>query len=258
MNIPNFETIRKSTTAFLTEHSSAIMVTIGLAGMGTAIVMSAEATPKAMLLIEEEKKAKQVDNLTPVETVKTVWKCYAPTAAVAVLSSACIIGANKVDARKRAALATAYSLSEEALREYHDKTVEMIGEKKEQAIRDSIDKDHVDRKPPVNTEVIITERGNTLCLDSMTGRYFKSDIDELRRIENELNRMILNEGYISLNDYYYEIGLDATEVGEELGWNVDKGYMSLSFSSQLTKDQTPCLVVSFGNRPVMKYYAMND
>lgn len=254
MKLLKIEHARKAALAFITEHSSEIMVTIGITGMVTAIVMSAEATPKALRLIEEEKENLNAEKLTPVETVQTVWKCYAPTVAVAALSAGCIIGANKIDANKRAALATAYSLSENALREYHAKTIEMVGEKKEQAIRDAIDKDHVDNNPPVSREIIITEKGNTLCYDDLSGRYFTSDIDELRRIENELNRRMLSENYISLNDYYYEIGLDATKLGDELGWNVCKSSIDLNFSCQLTKDQKPCLVASFTTLPIPNYY----
>lgn len=50
-------------------------------------------------------------------------------------------------AKRTAALATAYKLSETALTEYKEKVVETIGEKKEQLVRDKIDKDHIDKDP---------------------------------------------------------------------------------------------------------------
>ena len=52
-----------------------------------------------------------------------------------------------------------------------------------------------------------------------------------------------DEMYISLNEFYYAIGLDGIKVGEDLGWNIDTGYIELDFSSQLAKDDTPCLVI---------------
>ena len=88
----------------------------------------------------------------------------------------------------------------------------------------------------------------------MFGRYFKSDIDALKKIENELNRRMFSESYISLNDFYYEVGLDGVDAGEDLGWNIDKGYIDLDFSSQLSSDGQPCLVVSFNIPPKYEYY----
>ena len=97
--------------------------------------------------------------------------------------------------------------------------------------------------------MIITERGNTLCYDAVSGRYFKSDIDKLKKAANELNRQMRDEMYISLNDFYYEIGLNPVSIGDELGWNIDQGYIDLSFSSQLADDGTPCLVIEYHIAP---------
>ena len=96
-----------------------------------------------------------------------------------------------------------------------------------------------------NPGVIITGDGETLCLDSLSGRPFKSDINKIKTAEVELGARMLDERYVSLNDFYYEIGLDSIGVGEDLGWNIDDGLIELSFSSQVTADGTPCLVVNY-------------
>ena len=71
-----------------------------------------------------------------------------------------------------------------------------------------------------NSQVIVTEKGNTLCRDSISGRYFKSDIDKIKKVVNELNRQLIHQNYISLNEFYYELGLDSTKNGSYLGWNM--------------------------------------
>ena len=60
---------------------------------------------------------------------------------------------------------------------------------------------------------------------------------------NILNRRILSENYCSVNDYYEALGLDPIDVGEELGWNTDDGMIELHYSSQLTVDNQPCVVL---------------
>ena len=231
------------------KHSPEILTGLGIAGMVTTTVLAVQATPKALALMEQQKDELGVDKLHPVEVAKTTWKCYVPAAAVGVVSVACLVGASSVNLRRNAALATAYALSESTLREYQKKVVEEIGEKKEKRVREAVTKDEVDRNPVSNNQVIITGSGDALCYDLACKRYFKSNIDKLRKVENELNMRLRNENYISLNEFYSEIGLDEVGVGHDLGWNIDKGYLKLEFSSHLTEDGTPCLVVGFDNPP---------
>ena len=235
----------RSMALAMKRHSPEILTGIGIAGMITTVILAVKVTPKALILIEEEKKEREADKLTPAETVKTAGLCYLPAAITGGMSVLCLIGANSVNLRRNAALATAYTLSESALKEYRDKVIETIGEKKEQSVRDSIAKDRLEKNPVKNCEVIITERGNTLCYDMFSGRYFKSDMDRLKKAQNELNRQMIDDMYVSLNDFYYEIGLNNTSMGDNLGWNIDKDLVDLQFSSQLSEDGTPCLAMDF-------------
>jgi hypothetical protein len=235
------------------KHSPEILTGIGIAGMITTTVMAVRAMPKALILIEERKEEIGAEKLEAMDMVKTAWACYIPAAITGTLSVACLIGASSVNARRNAALATAYTLSESALKDYQGKVIEMFGEKKNEAVKDAIAKDKVEKNPVVTREVIITEKGNTLCYDAISGRYFKSDIEKIKKAECELNRQMLDDMYVSLNDFYYEIGLDSVKLGDELGWNVDSGYIDLSFSSQLASDGTPCLVIDYSVAPRYDY-----
>lgn len=250
----NLSKLIKNTRFVLSKHSPEILTGLGIAGMITTTVLAVKATPKALRCIDDAVYEKEESNLTSIETVKACWKCYIPAAITGTVSIACLIGASSVNARRNTALATAYKLSETALTEYREKVVETIGEKKERNIKDAIAKDNVEKNPVMQQNVIITGKGDTLCYDKLFGRYFKSDIDALKKIENELNRRMFSESYISLNDFYYEVGLDGVDAGEDLGWNIDNGYIDLNFSSQLSSDGQPCLVVSFNIPPKYEYY----
>lgn len=254
----NLSQVVKSVRTTLTKHSPEILTGIGIAGMVTTTILAVKATPKALRLIEEKKEELEFERdefvtLSKSEVVKTCWKCYIPSVVTCGMSVACLIGASSVNLKRNAALATAYTLSETALKEYQEKVVETIGEKKEQVVRDAIAKDKVDKQPVTTSEIIITEKGNTLCFDSVSGRYFKSDIEKLKKAENELNRRMRDEMYISLNDFYFEIGVKPIDLGDELGWNIDRGYINLKFSSQLADDGTPCLVMSYQVAPRYDY-----
>lgn len=244
----------KSAGRVLTKYSPGILTGIGITGMIGATFMAVKATPKALYLIETKKEESEVEELTPVETIKTCWKCYIPATLTTVVSAACLIGASTVSAKRNAALATAYSISEAALREYQEKVVEVIGEKKEKAVRDAVAKDQIERDPVTKSEVVIIDsNSNTLCYEPLSGRYFKSTIDKIKKAEIKLDRQMIQEMYVSLNDFYWEIGLDETDLGDKMGWNLSKGYMDLSFSSQLADDGTPCAVIVYGIPPVYDY-----
>lgn len=244
------------------KHSPEILTGIGIAGMLSTTVLAVRATPKALMLIEEKKREKKFageqPELTKVEIVKTAWKPYIPAAVTGVASVACLVGASSVNARRNAALAAAYALSETTLADYKEKVVETIGEKKAQEVKDAIAKDQIEKNPPSKSTVIATDKGETLCYDSISGRYFKSDIEYIRRAVNNLNERLLFDTHISLNEYYDEIGLEEIfPMGEDLGWTVDpdsanKGLIELDFSSQLTEG-IPCLVVGFSNAPRYDY-----
>lgn len=265
MKKPDFSQIAKSVKTGLHKHSPEILTGIGIAGMITTTVLAVRATPKALILIEEEKRRQnkelyedaerkrldshpRVDRLKPIELVRTTWVCYIPATITGALSIACLIGASSVNIRRNAALAAAYSLSESALKEYQEKVIETIGEKKEQEIRDAVAKDKIQREPVVNKEVIITGYGEHLCYDPIA-KYFKSDIEKIRRAENILNKRLISEMYVSLNDFYCEIGIRPSELGDELGWNIDDGLIDFHFSSQLAENGVPCLVIDYHVAP---------
>ena len=253
----NVSKLCKDAKVMVSKRSPEILTGLGIAGMISTTVLAVQATPKALDLIARAED-KKFDNghgnkLTVSEKMKVAWKPYIPAFISGVASISCIVGASSVNARRNAALAAAYNLSQTALTEYKDKVVETIGEKKEQAIKDKIAKEKVEKDPVSKSEVIITEKGNTLCYDAATGRYFRSDIDKIKNAVNELNFRLLNEMYVSLNDFFSELGLSHTDLGDDLGWNIDGGKIEVDFSSQIADDGTPCLVVGYLVAPRYDY-----
>ena len=249
MNKPRMTKFINEVQSTLTKHCPEILLGIGIAGMITTTVLAVKATPKALEKIEAEKEKQQVDKLKPKDVVKTTWKCYVPAAVTGATSTACLIGANSVHVRRSAALATAYKISETAFAEYKDKVVETVGERKEKAIKDEIAKDKIERDPVQNSEVIVTDKGRTLCYDGVFGRYFYSDRDAIQRAINNVNRKIVVHMYISLNEFYTELGLEPVKIGNDIGWNIDDGEIEVEYSAQLATDGTPCMVIDYSVAP---------
>lgn len=249
MNKHSISKALKAIPKVLKRHSPEILTGIGIAGMIFTTITAVKATPKALRLIDE-REIKEDKRLTNTEIVKTAWKCYIPAAMTGVCSVACLIGASSVSLKRNAALATAYTISETALKDYREKAVEVVGEKKEQAIRDAVAREKLEQAHVQDRELIITGRGETPCFDPLTNTCFKSDIESIRKAENNLNKRMRDEIHITLNEFLQEIGLDPCDdsIGEQLGWDIDKGYIDVDFSSQLL-DGVPYLVIGHHNPP---------
>lgn len=250
-------------TLFASEHRTSLMVGGGIAGMVIAGITAVRVTPKASMLLEERRCSKHDAYLENTETnpqltikdyIQVTWKYYLPPIALATVSAGAIIFAHKVDRKENAALAAAYAISESRLKEYSDKVLETVGEKKEKEVRNAIDKDRVNNNQPVDGEIISTGQGDTLCMDAWNGRYFYSDIEVLRRAAVDLSRAVLNDETVTLNDFYDRIDLPQTKNGDFFAWEIGNHHemIELSFSSQLDFKKRPVLVMDFKFAPT--YY----
>lgn len=239
----------KNTQKALKKHSPEILTGIGIAGMIATTVTAVKATPKALRMIDA-KEIEEDRRLSTKEAIAVSWKCYVPAAITGIFSTACLIGASSVNVHRNAALATAYTISETALKEYKEKAVEVVGEKKEQAIRDAVAKEQLEKANIKERTFVPTGKGETPCFDPLTNACFKSDMETLRKAENTLNKQMRDDMIITVNEFLQEIGLEPCDasVGENLGWEIDRGYIELDFSSQLV-DGVPYLVIGHHNPP---------
>lgn len=239
------------------DNSPAILTAIGVTGVLTTAYLTGKASFKAAEIIARNERrpyqSEPENRLEVKEKVELVWKLYIPAATTGLVTVVCIIGANRIGTRRAAALATAMTISEKAFTEYKDKVVERLGQKKEQGVRDEIAQERVDQNPVSQTkEIIIAGGGDVLCLDAYTGRYFKSDIETLKKAQNDLNHRIISDMYASLTDFYNLIGLAPAGCSEEVGWSSDR-LMELSLSTTLADNGQPCIVVDFQTMPIPDY-----
>lgn len=244
----------KQVGGLVSKHSTTILTTFAVGGLITTVIFAVRVTPKAIVIIHDDsEEAHDGDSeaYTYKEAFKSSWKFYIPATAMGIATIACIIGANAINQRRNAALATLYSLTDVAFREYQEKVVETLGKNKEAKVHDDIDSDHVKSALTDESHVICTGYGEVLCLDSLSGRAFKSDIEHIRRCVNNVNRDFMNgmNSWVSLNDLYYELSLPSIKLGEFMGWNLEKGLIDVSYSSQLTEEGRPCLVLDYKVEP---------
>ena len=267
MNKQSITKIFKDIGNAVQKHSPEILTGFGIAGFVTTTVLAVKATPKALQLIDEKKMEIFDDldprdipgnnadyhdiSLKPTEVIKSAWKPYIPAVITGIASAACLIGANSVNAKRNAALATAYKLSETALINYKEKVIETIGEKKETEVRKKVAQKHIDESPAPSKEIVVIGGDEVLFLDAISKRSFKSTGNDIDAIVNKLNAdMVTGEPYISLSQFYDEVGLSHTANSDEIGWSLfHGGTIQIDYTPGITEDNKPCFVLDYMVRP---------
>lgn len=237
----------------VTKHSPEILIGLGVAGLLGTTILAVRETPKVLKLLDKKKEELDVEKLSVKDTVKTVWKNYIPCAVLAVTSVGCIVGASNISARRNAALAAAYAIGNKAFSDYKEEVINLLGEEKEKEIKERVADKHLKENPVASKEIFVTDVNEHLCYDEITGRYFKSSQNKIKEAQNVINDRLRDEMWVSLNDLYYELGLPNVRVGDDLGWNVDDGYLDIILSSRIAEDGTPCLTLDYAVGPRYDY-----
>jgi hypothetical protein len=244
----------------LEQNSTTILTAVGVIGTVGTAVLTGRASFKAADLISEQQLRSMTES-TPedyiptvrskTEKAKLVWSLYLPPVATGVLTITSIIYANKISSKKIAALTIAAGASERAFQEYKDKVIEKLGAKQDEKIRDDVAQDRVTANP-VGSQVLVAGSGEVLCYDMLTGRYFNSTMEDIRRAENKVNYELIHYDSCNLSTFYDELGLEATTFTDSVGWNVDN-HMNVKVSTVLSKDNRPCLAIDFSRPPISDY-----
>lgn len=224
-----------------------LLAATGVAGFITAVVMAAKAAPKAEYELDllEEKQAEW----SVLDKARAVAPIYAPAAGMILISTACIVASNRAHRHRYASLLAIYSIGEKTLQRWQASVLEEVGEKKFEKVRERVVSPDDN---PVPTAILLDE-DRVVFFDVFSGRYFRmNSVESVRRIINDMNDQLLAGDWISLNDLYFELGLERTEYGDELGWAAYHGTIQADFDSFLKNDR-PCVSVSFIVKPRKEY-----
>lgn len=240
--------LSKSQT-FLKRNSATILTVMGAAGVVATTVTAVKATPKALLLLEQAKEEKG-DDLTTVEKVKIAGPAYVPTVVLGVSTIACVLGANVLNQRNQASLMSAYALVDRSYKDYRKKVDELYGTEAGEQVRAGIAKDNYEEN---QVEVVDGER---LYYDFYSGRYFNATPATVKRAEYELNRTLMLDDGVFLNEWYQHLDLEPLEHGWNFGWaacaNSDMYWQTwIDFNHEKTvmEDGLECIIVSFNQEP---------
>lgn len=224
----------------LKRGSPTILTCIGAFGVITTAVLAVKATPKAIDLIRADSQKRHDGDpyaSTKTEAIKSCWTCYIPAAATGAATIACIFGANVLNRKQQASLASAYALVSRQYRDYKNKVKEFYGKEAHERIMSSL----AVEKPEApcisgalsgkEFDLGVTDEELRLFYDAFSERYFQATISQVLLAEYHLNRnFALNGGEIPLVEFYRFLGMDTPEELKDLYWYVSDYYYWVDFT----------------------------
>lgn len=228
--------------------AAAIAGTVGVAVLASKAGVQAH---QVLRLEEHHRKTTGKEPMTWQDKTKMTWKFYVPTAITVCLTAASVIALNRVGYRRAAAATALYTSTKQIYDEYRKSVEESVSPETAQEIKEKATQKRVDRSKNSSTEVIITG-DEVLFMDSYSGRYFKSTVEDIRSYVNDINAEVIGSLYASLTEFYDKIGLEPTASSDEVGWNSD-ALMQVDFEAAMAENNRPCLVVNYTPFPVTGY-----
>lgn len=248
---------------FLKKNSATILTVVAAVGVITTSVLSAKAAIKASRVLAHKEEEKG-EKLTFEETISAVWTIYILPIVAGVSTIACVFGANILNQRQQASLASAYALIDSSYKEYKEKLKELYGEEAHNNIIDAIAAKKCEDvyisagglESAYNQE-IESDTEPRLFYDEYSGRYFESTIEKVLLAEYHLNRNYILRGFARLNDFYEFLGLEQTDYDEAVGWDICSEIYWIDFNHRKTligddNDSFECYVIE------MPYYPSED
>lgn len=163
-------------------------------------------------------------------------KLYSPAIILGTLSIGCLLTSNNILQKRNLALATAYAAVDKGFKEYRSRVIERFGEDVDKELRYNIQKKEV-------TEVVVDDKGKEKTVKkkvdvidpnsiSPFARFFDETSTEwvkdaelnlmtLRQRESYANDLLVNRGYLFLNEVYDMLGILKTADGQVVGWLYD-------------------------------------
>lgn len=246
---------------FFKRHSATILTCVGAAGVVATTVTAVKATPKAIRLIEEA-EAEKGEELTKFEIVKAAGPVYIPTILLGASTVACVFGANFLNKKHQASMASAYALLENSYREYKKKVGELYGEDAHQNVVTSIAKDHYKDEDLSDLDFGEDEK---LFYDSYSEQYFLAKQEHVIKAEYETNKKIFTVGSANVNDFYNSLIEQGVDIqlypgGDNLGWSngiLEAHYWATwldfdHFKADM-EDGIECMIIAFRCDPLFDY-----
>ena len=227
------KTLFKQAWRFVERNSQVILAGVSMVSTVGAVVLSAEATPKAMQIICDEEWQRH-ELLEPKEKIKLTWKCYIPAGVLTLLSCACMLGGTKIGLGKQAELMSMVAAGENLYERYRKRVQEALGKDEENQIQALMAQEQLESRPevvrqdagggliiPASLGIYDTGDGDELILEAWTGKLIRSSEQALMNHCAAFNQLCSNAPatFFPITDWYYEANMPVPQGAHIVGYS---------------------------------------
>ena len=246
------------------KNSPTIMSGGAILGAGLTLFFAFRAKPKVEAHVKEgteeikrireeakeaetldTKETKQAIRRVKLKTAKKVLIDVTPAALTAAGTIGFVVGLKKETANRIASIGEVEGIRRVAHEEYAEAAKEVVGEKKEQEIKEAAISKRLE--DTYDSAVIInTGKGDVLYFDEWTNTYFRCSHAAIENAVIKVNKKLQGgEYYVSLNEYCEILGIPKVRFGNDNGWTIETGLMEVNFYVGELPNGEHCIAVSY-------------
>jgi len=257
--------------ALWSKHGSTVLFIASQICMVAGPILSAKATPKAVAAVEQYKKDHFQDfankhdedeydqyvEPTKLELIKAgCYNAYGPAIGVTILGIATGGMCFSRQQKQIQAWSTAYNVASTSQRYFEEALKENVSKEKFDKIKSEVAAKECASIEPTTMKQLEEGTGLSYFKDDWSKQIFRCDTETIRRIQNDINESLNNEGRVPLNECYVMMqnagcDVEPVEIGWGLGWEATVPYENVKIDIDITqlKDGTPCGLISFNPKP---------
>ncbi|MCM1525227.1 MAG: DUF6353 family protein [Ruminococcus sp.] len=254
------------------KHSPEILLFSGIAGGVASTVMACKASTKISGIIEEhdrqmdavsvgltndyfadrysEDDAKKDVVIIYKNTAIDVFKLYAPSVGLGLISLTAVLAAHNILKMRVAAISAAYAAIDQGFKSYRKNVVNEYGEEVDRRLRNSGEECRCeDAKPNEDEEDDAANKNDgsdyCRCFDELNPNWEKNsqyNIMFLDAAQRYANDKLAAQGYLFLNDVYDMLGIPRSKAGQIVGWVYNNkrgdGYVDFGIKDLIYRDST--------------------
>ena len=228
------------------KNAASGLTVAGMIGVPVTGYFVAKETPAA------NKRLKDNADKSKAEKLGIIVGSYPKSISAGLLTMGSIYGANHFNKKEIATLTAICATQASKNATYEKKVRELFGDEKAAEIENAVIEDRLHQPETMDT-AIYTGHGNILCYEPFCGHFFYASQAYILKAALELDKCAKNysQDYIELNDWFCELRLPESDVGNDFGWpyNPDDVTIDVSFDHGLTPEGLPYLKIVYADRP---------
>lgn len=271
----NIKSIVKAAWSGAKENAPLIFAIGGLVAAGVTVYTAVKEAPKAKLKMTEAKLDKEekireelppekknseiVVKLSTAEKIAIIFKCCWPAIVSAVLTVGCTAASQIASGKQIKAARFAENVAQKRLENYVAATVDKLGDKKADEIKDEAAKKAMNANPPKtdkNGNIIAYGRGTYLFYDPQIELYFWNEFNNIDRAINNANAEILEGEFVTVYDFYYDLdpSIKLPPIAKSIGFGArmdeiaKNAFIRKTYTSEITEDNEVRVVLSYTAR----------